>query len=199
VTRNELNRKVYHMIGGMITPALYLLIPSKPAMTALSFALMALVVGFEVLRLNKPSFSGWIQSHIAMQVKDSEQRGLAGQGFMQIAYFVVILLFRRDVAVTAMCFLALGDPLAAIVGMSMGRHKIPGTKKSVEGSLACFAACLVASLLIGHALLGLPVSLALFGAAWATVLELFSLNIDDNFLIPVASAAGMWVVSFMLH
>jgi len=190
---NALNRKIYHMLGGMVTPALCLLFSSRPAMVAISFGIMALVLGFEYFRLSNPSFRRWIQVFIPVQIKDSEQNKLAGQGYMQIGYFVVALLFPRRVAITAMCFLALGDPLAAIVGMSVGRHKIPGTKKSVEGSLACFIACLAAGLLIGYAVLALPVWLAVFGAALATGLELANWRIDDNFLIPVASAVGMQI------
>ena len=190
---NALNRKIYHMFGGMITPALCLLFSSRPAMVAISLTLMVLVLVFEFLRLKAPAFSRWIDAFVPVQIKQSERNKLAGQGYMQIGYFVVVLLFPRGVAITAMCFLALGDPLAAIVGMSVGRHKIPGTKKSVEGSLACFVACLAAGLLIGHAVLALPVWLAVFGAALATGLELANWRIDDNFLIPVASAAGMQI------
>jgi dolichol kinase len=37
--------------------------------------------------------------------------------------------------------LVLGDMSAAIVGISFGSVRIPGTRKSLEGSLAMFAVC----------------------------------------------------------
>ena len=84
-----------------------------------------------------------------------------------------------------MLFMSVGDSAAAFVGQRYGR--IPIGKKSLEGTLACFFACLLLTLPSG-----LTLPLAVTGAAVAAITELIPKPLlNDNLAIPVFSGAAM--------
>jgi dolichol kinase len=195
--RDELHRKIYHMLGGMLTPTLYLFL-ERGLLLPLSAFFMVSVLGFEIVRLSFPAFQAWVRATIPIQFKENEERGLSGQAWMQVGYFLVILLFPRELAILSMCFIALGDPVAALVGKRFGRRRIPGTSKSVEGSLACLAVCLMVGVALGAIILGAPLVVIFAGVVSATLFELFTFRVDDNFLIPVGSCLTMWGVLFLV-
>ena len=92
-------------------------------------------------------------------------------------------------AVVALLFLSVGDPLAALVGSRYGRVKV--WAKTLEGTLAF----LVVSLVIA-AVFRLTTQVETYwplavGAAVATVVEMLPLPIDDNLLPPLMSGAVM--------
>ena len=104
---------------------------------------------------------------------------------------VVILFFPKPIVLLSVAFLALGDPVAAVVGTLYGRHKLIG-KKSLEGALANFALSWLAVFFIAMFYFQLSpikvLTLAWVGAFISMVAELLPLPVDDNFTIPVASA-----------
>jgi dolichol kinase len=91
----------------------------------------------------------------------------------------------------------LGDAMAALVGISIGRTKIG--KKSLEGSLACFVTCLALFYLVFPLFPGLldawnhrlPHGIVLVTALVITVFELIPLKvhpkivINDNLAVPI--------------
>jgi len=85
----------------------------------------------------------------------------------------------------AVTFVAVGDPVA---GMVRG--------KSLEGSGACFVACLVAG-----AILAAATSIALWvvvtGAICATLMEFLSLPLNDKLTMPLASTSAMSLIKLV--
>ena len=77
--------------------------------------------------------------------------------------------------------------LAAIVGRSFGRVRVFG--KTLEGSLACFGACVLVSLLYP----GDPFTwrMILGGALVATLFELLPIPLDDNLRISLSAGFAM--------
>ncbi|MDZ7338515.1 MAG: glycerol-3-phosphate acyltransferase [candidate division KSB1 bacterium] len=104
------------------------------------------------------------------------------------ACFLAILFFAPPVALAAIVFVVFGDPFAKLFGMQWGRTPLLG--KTVEGSLACLAVCLVASLFIAEVVAISP-GLLVLGAVVATVAELLPLGLNDNLLMPLASGLVM--------
>ena len=98
--------------------------------------------------------------------------------------------FQPIIAFCAMAFLSLGDTFAAIIGLTLGKRKFSGMKKSVEGSLACFAASLIFAMIY----IKNPFE-ALVGALAATGAELWKIPVDDNVKIPLISGFFMMIVS----
>jgi dolichol kinase len=113
------------------------------------------------------------------------------------ALAILGVLFDPMLCAVALITLGVGDPAAGLVGRRFGRTKLVG-QRSLEGSLAMlfvggFATFTV--LMVWHASLPMGTMLAVSAstALFATVAELFSNSVDDNFSIPLAAAAGGWL------
>ena len=90
-----------------------------------------------------------------------------------------IMFLNNDYLILVIIALFFGDTLSTIVGVNFGRHRIKYNKKSLEGSIAMFLLLFLISVILIS-----PVY-AIIYAALATLLELFSKNIDDNLLIAI--------------
>ena len=111
---------------------------------------------------------------------------------MLIASLIAFLVFQRDIAVLALSFLAVGDPLATIAGKKIGKRKLLG--KTLEGNLACFTSCVAIGSIFYYAGLNVPLLTILVGAIGATIMEALPLPINDNLTIPLFAGVVMAVM-----
>jgi dolichol kinase len=108
-----------------------------------------------------------------------------------IACFLTILFFDQRIALAAIVFLIFGDMFAKSFGLQYGRTRL--LTKTVEGSLACLAACLMVSFFLAQAIEISPLILV-GGAFCATLAELLPIGVNDNFTIPLFSGGGMFLI-----
>jgi len=110
------------------------------------------------------------------------------------AVFVSTLLFEPVAIIGSVLCLAVGDPIAGIVGRSIGRVKLIG-RRTLEGTLAfTFSATLAtwALLSLQYPSVTHPVLIALAGGGSAALAELLSGHwLDDNVSVPLTAAAGI--------
>ena len=125
--------------------------------------------------------------------KPSETTKVTGATYMLLGTLVVFLFFDKIIAVSALLFLSIGDPLAAIVGSKFGRLRIG--KKSIEGSITFLISGLGIAYVI--TLIGLPTPYWVLSAGVLTgmLVELSPLTIDDNLMIPIVAGAAMTILS----
>ena len=105
--------------------------------------------------------------------------------------------------VTGVVVLGIGDPIAALVGRRFGRIKLLHGR-SLEGTIAFALSATIATFvafIIFHSALGVGLALGLAAAASVSgaLAELFSLRVDDNYSIPLSAAAGVALVTALLH
>ena len=184
---SEIKRKSIHL-ASLAIPLGYYLTPDS-WMRGWERALLALVIvslAIEVFRLNHPRTGHVFRHFFGELLRNHEEVSLLGSTYLLIACLLTIHLFPKPVAVLALCFLILGDTVAAIVGKSIGRLRIIGGK-TLEGSLACFVVCFGLTLLMP----GVPVPVGLVGAFVATLFELLPIPLDDNFRIPLSAGFAM--------
>ncbi len=118
---------------------------------------------------------------IAARRRD-EGRFVLGPVTLALGVLATLILFEPAAARIGIFALAFGDGIASLAGKLFGQRKIPYTRgKTVEGSLACFTAVLVAVAFVT----GSPAH-ALLIAVTAALIELIPLNDYDNLLIPVS-------------
>ncbi len=180
----ELRRKSIHLLG-LILPILYVFTTRHTATIAVG-ALLAIALGVELLKVLLPAFRAMFIRIFSPILRSQEQRGgLTGATYYLIGSFLCILLFDKTLAIVCLCFLTLGDLFAALIGKQWGRIKL-FSRKSLEGSLACFIVCTAVALLIG-----LHPIVAIVGALVATLIELLPTGVDDNVTIPLISGLAM--------
>ena len=112
----------------------------------------------------------------------------------------------REVIIPAAMFMAVGDPMARLIGMEWKRNGFNGLvapelrkkclfgKKTLIGSASFFGFGLLAAFLFcAVAKLNVVPFILVIGALVATIVELWSTN-WDNFTVPVSSIAVMWAL-----
>ena len=180
----ELRRKSIHLLG-LIFPILYVFTTQHTATIAVG-AFLAIALGVELLKVLLPAFRGIFVRIFSPMLRSQERRGgLTGATYYLIGSFLCILFFDKTLAIVCLCFLTLGDLFAALIGKQWGRIKL-FSRKSLEGSLACFIVCTAVALLIG-----LHPIVAIVGALVATLIELLPTGVDDNVTIPLISGLAM--------
>ena len=180
----ELRRKSIHLLG-LVVPILYFFTSRDLAIIGVG-GLVALALGAELLKGLVPAFRAIFLRVFSPILRSQEQKGcLTGATYFLIGSFLCIFLFDKTLAIVCLCFLTLGDLCAALIGKQWGRIKL-FSRKSLEGSLACFVVCTTVALLIG-----LHPVVAIAGALVATLIELLPTGVDDNVTIPLISGLAM--------
>ncbi len=184
----ECGRKVFHMLS-LVYLAAYFMI-GYPAILAWLGAWSAVVVAVESSRLYLPGFNDFLFRLFRGLSRPEERGHYSGVFHTTIGALVLIVLFgaRPSFVAAGIWCVSLGDAAAALVGKSIGRVRILGGKKSVEGSAACFLVCAGAC-----SALGFRPAAAAAAALAATVVELLPTTwfFNDNLWMPLATAAAL--------
>lgn len=183
--KTELLRKVFHLLC-LTYLAGYHWIGLNPTLLILG-AFILLEACVEAARLKLPRFNEALISFFGGIHREEERHAVSGILWTATGCWLTLFFFgSRPVIVDAgiLC-LAFGDLAAALVGKGIGRVHIGmfGRRKTLEGSLACFAVCAAVALWLGF---GLPA--ALLAAAVATAIELFPVPLNDNLWLPLGAA-----------
>ena len=182
-------RKTWRLCG-IIFPLAYYFGNKTIALIVVSLFL-GLFLLIEFLRFTIPVLNKRLIIVFGYLFKETEKKRLFTTTTFLASFLITVLLFRKDIAITAMLFSIFGDAASAIVGV---HGKIRIFDKSIEGSLAFLVTCLA----IGFALVLTKIHLApvvfILGAFSATIIELLPLPVDDNFTISLAAGAVMSAV-----
>ena len=116
--------------------------------------------------------------------------GSSGIVHTTLGAFILFICFGTKTAYVnaGLLSIALGDAAAALVGKSMGKHKILGSKTSVEGSAACFLVCAAAGVYAGFS-----AGCAVVGAIAGTLIEFAPTTalFNDNMWMPIGVACAL--------
>jgi glycerol-3-phosphate acyltransferase PlsY len=130
--------------------------------------------------------------------RKSEEKAFSSMTLFLVAAFITILVFQKEIAITALTFLVFGDIFSKIFGLAFGRHKILHETKSIEGTLA-YVGCVIICIFILYntfmlsTTLNISIWILIIGGIVAPLVELFSFNLNDNFTVSLISGAVMYV------
>ena len=189
----ETLRKSIHL-SSMVIPLSYKYILHSNRMLmfriVLFLAIVAIVI--ELIRLERPTMKRIFHKLFGLLLRQHEMRDFTGATYMMVSSVICVAFLRPDICFCAMAFLSIGDTFAAIVGMSVGKRKIAGTRKSLEGGLACFLSTFTFGLFF------LAPLVAFFGAMATALAEISNIPVDDNIRIPVIAGIVMSIVSIFI-
>ena len=189
----HLERRLFHMSAGALFPVLALILEARPFFVLLLLSSVIAVVG-DTARLLVPPINRVFVRMLAPLMRSEERHSIVGATYGLVGMLGTFALFHNDmeIAVMAVLFMALGDPVAAMVGIRLRRGPVFG--KSLSGSTAMVAAAL-AVVAVLHVTGAIDFRWAFVaGAVAAAAIELLPLPVDDNLTIPLGAGATIWLV-----
>jgi dolichol kinase len=190
----ELPRRAWHIFGGLSLAIAGLLVPEDIFLPVLISATVAFLI-FELSRPKLPPVNRRFLTLFHPLLREKEASTPTGTAYLLLGAVLVFVLYEESIAVMAMTFVAVGDPIAGMVGERWGEPKTRG--KSLVGSGACFLSCLLAGAILST-ISHVAISLVVIGAFCATLIEFPSLRINDNLTIPLVSGGAMMLVKLAL-
>ena len=186
-------RKTWRLCGIIFPLAYYF--GSKTVTLIAIFLFLGAFLLIELSRFAIPALNKRLITIFGYLFKETEKKRLFTTTTFLFSFLITVLLFRKDIAITAMLFSIFGDAASAIVGVH-GKKRI--FDKSIEGSLGFLVTCLAIGLVLALTKIGLAPAVFILGAFSATIIELLPLHVDDNFTIALAAGATMSVISKFL-
>jgi len=186
---NGVVKDVGELKSEIIRKSIHFLIAVTPSIAAISrsFTVVLLMIGtlgytiMEYLRLS--GFKVPVISSLTRMASRSREidRFVMGPVTLGLGALLALLLYPSPAAAIAIYALAFGDGFASLVGKYFGRLQ-PAflCGKSVEGSLACFAAVLTSAYAVSN---NMYISFTV--AFTAMVVEALPLEDYDNIVLPV--------------
>lgn len=177
-------RAAHVLVGCLVTWIVYVLGPHAPSTRWLFGTALAVVFMADLARLRWQAFNRFIfrTFRVLMCPREADRPSLT---WFLLGVFLV-LWFPDGLAVPSLLVLALADPTASLVGRLWGTH--PVGKGTLEGAVAFSATTLLVLTPFVGLWAALPVAVVVASA------EVLPGPHDDNVLIPVVTAACLWIL-----
>lgn len=200
-------RNFFHVCSASFATGLIAMLGDSPGIIfAVAVGFATLSWSMELSRRVSPKINERLMHLFRHVSHPHEAHQINSSTWYATALLILAATFSPRLCLIGVAVLGLADPAAAIVGRRFGRLKLVNGR-TLEGSLT-FAVVGAATslglllLLSGSALPDLTsggaVWVALAAGVTGALAELFSRRVDDNFSIPLASAAGAWVALLLL-
>ena len=181
-------RRVFHLVAASGTTLLALAIPEPAYMTLVGGgALLSLAV--DVGRQRAGLFNRIYMGMFRSVLKPSEATDITGATYLLIAVFFAFYFFGMEVALPVLMFVAVGDPVAALVGPRSPGSRVWG--KSPVGSVAFVAASVAVWAILVAAGFGAWSWAVIITAVVAAAVEFAPLPLDDNLTVPLIAGGFM--------
>lgn len=194
----HLSRKFYHFLNGIVCVGLYAFVLSREEALILLMSVGGIFMLLDLIRLKSPALNALTLKYFGKIMRREELRSVSGNSFYILGLFFLVAFFPKPIVLLSALYLAVGDPIAAVVGTHWGKTKIT-KRKTLEGAIANYIATGAISFLFGFGFLDLSffsaIMLSVVGGGISTLVELIPSPIDDNFTIPVGSALLLTAVS----
>jgi len=201
VKSSEVFRKLIH-ISSLLIPMLYkyLFHYNRKNTFLVLLPLTVILIIFDTFRIEHRTFKRFYHNFFGIILRKHELSDFTGAVYVMVSAVICIAIFPGSTAFMSLSFLAIGDTLAALVGIHFGKRKLKGQKKSLEGSIACFLGTLIFGVLyyIFDHQLGLPLGSIMVGALGAAMSEAWNVSFDDNLKMPLISGILMYLSSVIL-
>lgn len=212
VHKHELPRKIFHTSIGFITLWLYTQGYQVSQITPVLVAGLAVVGGADLLRFSNASFNEFYVKVMGFMMREKEISQINGVVYYLAGLIIVFLMFPKDICLLAVLLLSWADTAASTIGRAYGKYTFKITNsKSFAGSFAAFVAGSASTwLLYSFFIPAYGQNNPTGSIFWTPESSRISINTlvvtaglitaaseavdvcDDNFSIPILSAAFMY-------
>lgn len=184
----QIGRKLYHLLGGLGLLSVYYILGRKQALSfyAIFFVLILVIDGS---RLMIPAWNRAVFARFGSFIRTNEEHRLTGTAPYVLGIGLSLYAYTLPVATAAICFLAFGDVAATAIGERFGKTKIGN--KSLEGTFGFIVAAALSGFLLSLMGVHLLTGVMVLGVLVAAGVELLTLPVNDNLLIPMVSGGIM--------
>ncbi|MDR3196008.1 MAG: hypothetical protein LBT58_04460 [Endomicrobium sp.] len=190
VPKDEIKRKAFHLLS-LIYVFGYWYLPKGVVVLWLGITI-TIVALLEYIRFKFPMVNDFFKRNFRGFYRSDEAAKISGLIWTLSGAFIAILFFpNKSIVFTSLLYLAFGDTAAALVGRTIGGHKI-FTGKSLEGSFACFVVCFIIGLFLFN------IQFALIGAVAAALIEAIPWKLNDNFWMQIINAGILTAISSVM-
>jgi len=196
----QLPRRIFHMMNGAIIAMLYLFYMEKSELVTFLGIIASIIFISEQIRLKYPELSDFFSKISNILYRAEERFEIASAMPYAASCLLIVFAFPKAIAIITVLFLALGDPLSAIVGIKYGTHKIT-SNRSIEGSVAFFGISFAICFFIMtyfHDGFWKIFLFALLGGVVGSVSDFIETRLDDNITIPFISAPLLLFFSWLI-
>ena len=181
-------RRLFHIGAGSILPVVGIFVPWMAIVIGSGLVTLT-SLSLDLARFRTPYLNRLFLRWLAPFLKSDEAFKITGATYLLIATFLCFLVLRQEIAVMALLFLALGDPVAGLVG---GRTPGPRIFGKSPGGTAAFILVSLAVVAVLTASGVIQYHWALVaGAVLAALVEVAPIPVDDNLTIPLVSGLFM--------
>ena len=189
--KNEIKRKKIHLLSFLI-PLHYLLFPNSILLFIALLVISILIIDIYRLYFNQ-KINIPIIKHINNTIRPYEKSTPMSATLLVITSLVIILIFKREIAIIAISMVAICDTAAAIYGMKFGKIKL-FFNKTLEGSFAfLLTGCFLVFLLNYFINMGLDIIFLIICTLIATITESITPTKYDNITVPLSTALALYI------
>ncbi len=194
----EILRKMIH-ISSLAIPIIYCFVTREVGLMIL-LPMTIISILLDILMHRSPSVQKFMLPIFGKLMRPHELRQdkimLNGASYVLMSAVLCVLIFPKEIAITAFSILIVSDTAAALIGRKIGKN--PFLDKSREGTLAFIISGFVVVLVVGI-LSNAPYSFYIAGCIGSVaggIVEAGStrLKLDDNFSIPMTVGGLMWII-----
>ena len=149
-------------------------------------------LSLDLVRFRTPYLNRLFLRWLSPFLKNDEASKITGATYLLIATVLCFLVFDQTIAVTALLFLALGDPVAGLVGERTPGPRVFGKSPGGTAAFILVSLAVVIALTAGGVIQYHWALVA--GAVIAGLVELAPIPVDDNLTIPLVSGLFMNLV-----
>lgn len=189
-------RSAFHVGSGLLALAMIYWVLSSTGMLIIAAGFATWGWTMEAWRRVNPKVNARLMAFFGPVSHPHEHWRVNSATWYASALLLLALIGQPLLCAIAVTVLALADPAAGLIGRKWGRTKLVNGR-SLEGSSTFFVVGTLAAFGVAAGMYGVAIVpallIALAAALPATLAELFSRVLDDNFTVPVAAALGGWV------
>jgi glycerol-3-phosphate acyltransferase PlsY len=160
--------------------------------TPLLFLLGAVALVFSVLDLVRLLS----RYEFRQLLKKKETKRFSSMSSFLVATFIMFLVFPDNVPYLGLAYITIGDLFSKIIGVRYGKTALL-RERTLQGSLGFLAGSFLAGWVV-YLRSPIPLYVAAAGPVFAAGVELFSMDLDDNFTVGILSSGFIFALRYFL-
>ena len=199
----EVYRKSVHVFSIFIPIIHYFFLSKGIAVLLLFLASLAMIL-VDYMKRDLPGIGKLYRTLFGNLLRNDEknfkEKVITGGTLFVIGIFITVVLFVKNLAVSAVVILIVCDSASALIGKSLGKHKLFG-EKTIEGSLAFIVVGLLLVFFVLPPAFNVhgEVYIAIVSLLMAAISEAMPWKLDDNIVIPIVYGVFYTILAGLFH